>query len=154
MALQGHVVEARAESLEISIRAQRKQNPSASPPTKALQAALAGIAQLKDYIQVRIDEEGALRGMWRVFIPLSFSLASKSDAQMDCSRALMEILSSLQETSTETGGLEQQTRGLLASARIEQQAGQRALLLQIRRMQALEAMRLADVQARNHMPGC
>ena len=44
--------------------------------------------------------------------------------------------------------LEQQSRALLASSRGEQLATQRALLLQIRRMQALEMMRMADLQVK------
>ena len=58
LTLQDHVVEARAESLEISIRAQRKQNPNASPSAEALQAALEGISQLREYIKVRIQKRG------------------------------------------------------------------------------------------------
>lgn len=51
-----------------------------------------------------------------------------------------------QDALTEAQYLEQQARALLASARNDQVAAQRALLLQVRRMQALEAMRLTDLQ--------
>ena len=60
--------------------------------------------------------------------------------------ALSDIKSTLYRATSEAQYLEQQARVLLSSARAEQVAAQRALLLQVRRMQALEAMRLSDMQ--------
>ncbi|GAX81379.1 hypothetical protein CEUSTIGMA_g8810.t1 [Chlamydomonas eustigma] len=56
------------------------------------------------------------------------------------------INGSLKDAALEAQYLEQQSRVLLETARREQLASQRALLHQMRRMQALEAMRLSDLQ--------
>jgi hypothetical protein len=56
------------------------------------------------------------------------------------------IKGSLKDAALEAQYLEQQSRVLLDTARREQSASQRALLHQIRRMHALEAMRLSDMQ--------
>ena len=63
------------------------------------------------------------------------------------------VVSDTKGALVEAQHLEQQSRRLLSSARGEQMATQRALLLQIRRMQALEAMRLADIQVREVTSG-
>lgn len=76
-------------------------------------------------------------------IPASASSGVLLDA------ALSEIKSCLLESTAEAQYLEQQARALLAGARGEQLAAQRALLLQVRRAQALEAMRLRDMQVRD-----
>ena len=79
--------------------------------------------------------------------PTQTSLAaSAARAGSSLDAALSEIKSCLLESTAEAQYLEQQARALLAGARGEQLAAQRALLLQVRRAQALEAMRLRDMQ--------
>ncbi len=62
------------------------------------------------------------------------------------SAELDELRGQVQGSLAESHYLEHQARALLSSARNEQVATQKALLLQVRRMQALETMRLADMR--------
>ncbi len=69
-----------------------------------------------------------------------------SDGRDPALSEMEQANASLKEAAIEAQYLEHQARGLLAAARQESQARQRALLHQMRRMAALEAMRLADLQ--------
>ncbi|GFH21769.1 hypothetical protein HaLaN_19134, partial [Haematococcus lacustris] len=53
----------------------------------------------------------------------------------------------LRKAVAEAEAAEESTRQLLASSRGDLAAGQRALLQQVQRVQALEALRLSDMQA-------
>jgi len=80
--------------------------------------------------------------------------ASTSSGTEALERDLANIKSSLCQATSEAQHLEHQTRLLLTSSRSEQVAAQRALLIQIRRMQALEAMRMADMQEIHRLERC